>query len=106
MAQCGAPTAGHGREDHQLPARGLPGLCRAEGAPFRTKPQFLPLMIERAIAAGIPFGWVTADEAYREDLSPSQLAARIIDQWLEQHGVTFPRFTASRIQSNYGRLPT
>jgi SRSO17 transposase len=30
---------------------------------FRTKPQLLRLMIERAIAAGIPFGWVTADEA-------------------------------------------
>src|SRR5580700_5714244 len=31
--------------------------------PFRTKPQLLRLMIERAVAAEIPFGWVTADEA-------------------------------------------
>jgi hypothetical protein len=35
--------------------------------PFRTKPQLLRLMIERAVAAGIPFGWVTADEAYGDN---------------------------------------
>src|SRR6266705_2969954 len=35
--------------------------------PFRTKPQLLRLMIERAIAAGIPFAWVTADEAYGDN---------------------------------------
>jgi hypothetical protein len=34
-----------------------------EGTAFRTKPQLLQLMIERAIAAGIPFRWVAADEA-------------------------------------------
>jgi SRSO17 transposase len=34
---------------------------------FRTKPQLLRLMIERAIAAGIPFRWVTADEAYGDN---------------------------------------
>jgi SRSO17 transposase len=35
--------------------------------PFRTKPQLLRLMIERAAAAEIPFGWVTADEAYGDN---------------------------------------
>lgn len=34
---------------------------------FRTKPQLLQIMIERAIAAGIPFGWVSADEAYGDN---------------------------------------
>jgi SRSO17 transposase len=34
---------------------------------FRTKPQLLQVMIERAIEAGVPFGWVTADEAYGDN---------------------------------------
>ncbi|GAA1014038.1 hypothetical protein Aple_042530 [Acrocarpospora pleiomorpha] len=34
------------------------------GVEFRTKPQLLQAMIERAIAAGVPFARVTADEAY------------------------------------------
>ena len=38
-----------------------------EGTRFRTKPQLLEMMIERAVAAGIPFGWVTADEAYGDN---------------------------------------
>ena len=38
-----------------------------QATPFRTKPQFLQAMIERAIAAGIPFAWVTADEAYGDN---------------------------------------
>jgi SRSO17 transposase len=38
-----------------------------DGTSFRTKPQLLELMIGRAIAAGIPFGWVTADEAYGDN---------------------------------------
>ena len=38
-----------------------------EATPFRTKPQLLQAMIERAITAGIPFDWVTADEAYGDN---------------------------------------
>jgi SRSO17 transposase len=38
-----------------------------EGTAFRTKPQLLQVMIERAIAAGIPFRWVAADEAYGDN---------------------------------------
>lgn len=37
------------------------------GTSFRTKPQLLQVMIERAITAGIPFRWVTADEAYGDN---------------------------------------
>jgi SRSO17 transposase len=45
--------------------------CRSAGipdeVPFRTKPQQLRLMLERAIAAGVPFAWMTADEAYGQN---------------------------------------
>ena len=34
------------------------------GAPFRTKPQLAAAMIERAIAADVPFGWVAGDSIY------------------------------------------
>ncbi|MGI5289557.1 IS701 family transposase [Nonomuraea polychroma] len=34
---------------------------------FRAKPQLLQTMIERALAAGVPFAWVTADEAYGDN---------------------------------------
>ena len=48
---------------------------------FRTKPQLLRAMIERAIRAGIPFGWVTADEAYGDN---GPLRA-----WLEEQRVSY-----------------
>jgi hypothetical protein len=42
--------------------------CRAAGIPdeveFATKPRQAMAMLERAISASVPFGWVTADEAY------------------------------------------
>ncbi len=44
------------------------GRCRAAGIPdevqFATKPRQAQAMIERALAAGVPFRWLTADEAY------------------------------------------
>jgi SRSO17 transposase len=49
-------------DQERLAAAGVP-----EDTVFRTKPQLLELMIERAVAAGIPFGWVTADEAYGDN---------------------------------------
>lgn len=49
-------------DSQRLAAAGVP-----EGTGFRTKPQLLQLMIGRAVAAGIPFGWVTADEAYGDN---------------------------------------
>jgi SRSO17 transposase len=48
-----------------------PDRCAAARIPdevgFATKPQLLRAMIERAIAARVPFGWVTADEAYGDN---------------------------------------
>src|SRR5215475_12565087 len=42
--------------------------CRAAGIPdeveFATKPRLVMAMLERAVAAGAPFRWFTADEAY------------------------------------------
>jgi SRSO17 transposase len=35
-----------------------------DGTAFRTKPGLAVGMIERALAAGVPFGWVAADSAY------------------------------------------
>jgi SRSO17 transposase len=42
----------------KLAAAKVPG-----GTSFRTKPQLLQAMIERAVAAGVPVSWITADEA-------------------------------------------
>jgi SRSO17 transposase len=45
-----------------------PERCRAARVPeqvgFRTKPQLAQLMLERALDAGVPATWVTADEVY------------------------------------------
>lgn len=45
-----------------------PSRCAAAKVPdevtFATKPQLLQTMIERAITHSVPFGWITADEAY------------------------------------------
>jgi SRSO17 transposase len=45
--------------------------CSRAGIPderaFATKPQLARVMIARAVAAGLPFGWVTGDEAYGDN---------------------------------------
>jgi SRSO17 transposase len=45
--------------------------CASAGIPedtrFATKPQLAQAMIERAVAAGIPFAWFTADEVYGDN---------------------------------------
>nr|WP_213934391.1 IS701 family transposase [Rhodococcus sp. B50] len=46
---------------------------------FATKPGLAQSMIERALDAGIPFGWVTADEAYGQ--------VGRLRMWLESRGV-------------------
>src|SRR5246500_189005 len=44
------------------------GRCREAGIPdeaeFATKPQLAQAMISRALEAGVPFAWFTADETY------------------------------------------
>ena len=48
-----------------------PGRCAAAGIPedtvFATKPALAREMIGRALDAGVPAGWVTADEVYGQD---------------------------------------
>lgn len=55
--------------------------CRAAGIPdevgFATKPRQLMTMLARAFDAGVPFSWVTADEAYGQ--------AQYLRDWLEDH---------------------
>jgi SRSO17 transposase len=48
-----------------------PARCRAAGVPnqvgFATKPELARQMLDRALEAGVPAGWVTADEVYGGD---------------------------------------
>jgi SRSO17 transposase len=57
--------------------------CAAAGIPddvgFATKPELAQLMVERALAAGIPFAWFTADEAYGQ--------VGRLRLWLEEHDI-------------------
>lgn len=57
--------------------------CRAAGIddeiPFATKNEHLKWMLQRAIDAGVPFAWVTADEAYGQ--------VKHLRSWLEERGV-------------------
>ncbi len=55
---------------------GIPG-----DAAFATKPQLAQKMIERAMTAGLPFSWFTADEAYGDN-GP-------LRDWLEEARVAY-----------------
>ena len=59
--------------------------CRAagigDGVAFATKPQLAKTMIGRAVAAGVPFKWVTGDEAYGGN--PGQR------EWLEKEEIPY-----------------
>jgi len=46
---------------------------------FATKPQLGQVMLERTVAAGVRFGWVTGDTVYGGD--------RSLRVWLEQHAI-------------------
>jgi SRSO17 transposase len=62
-----------------------PARCRAARVPeqvgFRTKPQLARVMLERALDAGVPAAWVTADEVYGGDPA--------LRRWLEDRGVSY-----------------
>jgi SRSO17 transposase len=62
-----------------------PGRCAAAGVPaelrFATKPQLAKVMIARVLAAGVPFGWVAADEAYGQNTD--------LRRWLENRAVSY-----------------
>jgi SRSO17 transposase len=59
--------------------------CRAAAVPeevgFATKPQQMRMMVERAVEAGVPFAWFTADEAYGQN--PGLRA------WLEEQDIAY-----------------
>jgi SRSO17 transposase len=59
--------------------------CRAAGIPeeteFASKPRQAQAMISRALAAGVPFAWFTADEVYGQ--------AKWLQAWLEDHDVCY-----------------
>jgi SRSO17 transposase len=59
--------------------------CRVAGIPdeveFATKPRQAMTMLERAFEAGVPFGWVTADEAYGQ--------VKYLRVWLEDHDAAY-----------------
>ena len=75
-----------------------PERCAAaqvpEQAGFATKPQLLQAMIERVLAAGMPFGWVTADEAYGDN-GP-------LRRFLEQHQLGYVLAVSRSHQINAG----
>jgi SRSO17 transposase len=59
--------------------------CREAGIPdrveFATKPEQARAMIARAIAAGVPFAWFTADETYGQ--------AKWLQAWLEERDIWY-----------------
>jgi SRSO17 transposase len=59
--------------------------CRRAAVPdavgFATKPQQARVMLERAIAAGVPFAWFTADELYGQNPG--------LRGWLEEQDIAY-----------------
>jgi SRSO17 transposase len=82
-----ASARGRGLIDRELyiPREWFADRARCQGAgiaddvEFATKPQLAQRMIARAVAAGVPFGWVTADEAYGQ--------VGRLRMWLEDHNL-------------------
>ena len=62
-----------------------PARCAEAGVPdqiaFHTKPQLAQAMLERAVTAGLPAGWVTADTIYGGD--------RRLRIWLEEQAIAY-----------------
>jgi DDE superfamily endonuclease len=86
-----ATAAGHGVIDRELylPQGWIddPARCHAAGVPgqvgFATKPELARLMLQRALDAEVPAGWVTAEEVYggsptlRRSLRTGELAYHV-----------------------------
>jgi len=62
-----------------------PARCADAGIPdglgLRTKPELAQLMLQRAVDAGVPFGWVSADEAYGQ--------VKYLRVWLEERDIAY-----------------
>ena len=84
-----ASAGGHALIDRELylpqSCAGDRDRCRAAGIPdeveFTTKPRQVQAMLARAIEAGVPFAWFTADEAYGQ--------AKYLRAWLEERDVFY-----------------
>ncbi len=84
-----ASRYGHALVDRELYLpqswMGDPERCRAAGIPeeleFATKPRQAQAMIARAVAAGVPFAWFTADETYGQ--------AKWLQAWLEERDIWY-----------------
>jgi SRSO17 transposase len=76
--------------------------CRAAAIPdeveFATKPQQARMMLQRAIAAGVPFAWFTADEAYGQNPG--------LRSWLEEQDVAYVMATRCDQQVAAGLFTT
>jgi SRSO17 transposase len=61
------------------------GRCAKAAVPddveFATKPQQARMMLERAVAAGVPFAWFTADEAFGQNPG--------LRDWLEEQDIAY-----------------
>ena len=84
-----ASRHGHALIDRELylprPWAEDPERCREAGIPenveLATKPRQAQAMIARAVAAGVPFAWLTADEAYGQ--------AKWLQAWLEERDIWY-----------------
>ncbi|WP_213457483.1 IS701 family transposase, partial [Rhizomonospora bruguierae] len=89
------------------------GRCRAAAVPdeveFATKPQQARAMLQRAVEAGVPFAWFTADEAYGQNPG--------LRTWLEDEDIAYVMatrrddevasglFTTTRVDQFIAKVP-
>src|SRR5437764_6412922 len=112
-----ATSAGRALIDRELylPKAWIDDRERARAAgigddvPFATKPELARTMLTRVLEAGVPAGWLTADEVYGQD--------KRLRVWCEQHGLPYVLATRSndtvatvdwrqrRIRALVGELP-
>jgi SRSO17 transposase len=76
--------------------------CRRAAIPdeveFATKPQQARMMLERALAAGVPFSWFTADEVYGQNPG--------LRDWLEEQDIAYVMATRCDDEVGSGLLTT